>query len=78
MLFRSQRRLAELEALIEGLPAKIAALETALADPALYGRDPAGFERFSRALAAAQAQLASAEDEWLTLESQREAAEAGT
>ncbi len=76
--YKDQRRLAELEALIEGLPAKIAALETALADPALYGRDPAGFERFSRALAAAQAQLASAEDEWLTLESQREAAEAGT
>ena len=75
--YKDQRQLAELEALIEGLPAKIVALETALADPALYSRDPAGFERFSRALAAAQAQLASAEDEWLALEARREAVEAG-
>ena len=75
--YKDQRQLAELEALIEGLPAKIVALETALADPALYSRDPAGFDRFSRALAAAQAQLASAEDEWLALEARREAVEAG-
>ena len=75
--YKDQRQLAELEALVEGLPAKIVALETALADPALYSRDPAGFERFSRALAAAQAQLASAEDEWLALEARREAVEAG-
>ena len=75
--YKDQRRLAELEALVEALPAKIAALETALADPALYGRDPAGFQRFSRALAAAQGQLASAEEEWLTLEAQRETVEAG-
>jgi len=73
--YKDQRRLAELEALVHDMPAKIAALETALADPGLYGRDPAAFDRFSRALEAAQSQLAAAEEEWLTLEERREALE---
>jgi len=75
--YKDQRRLAELEALIHELPGKIATLEGGLADPALYGRDPAGFERLSRALALARGQLAAAEEEWLTLEERREAIEAG-
>lgn len=75
--YKDQRRLAELDGLIAALPAKIAALEAELADPALYGRDPAAFDRLGKALAAARAQLADCEDEWLTLEAQREALEAG-
>jgi ATP-binding cassette subfamily F protein uup len=75
--YKDQRRLAELDALIHALPGKIAALEAGLADPGLYGRDPAGFERLSRALALAREQLAGAEEEWLTLEERREAMEAG-
>ena len=59
------------------MPAKVAALEAALADPGLYSRDPAGFERYSRALEAARAQLAAAEEEWLELEERREALESG-
>jgi ATP-binding cassette subfamily F protein uup len=74
--YKDQRRLAELDALIHELPGKIAALEAGLADPALYGRDPTGFDRLSRALGLARQQLAGAEEEWLTLEERREAIEA--
>jgi ABC transport system ATP-binding/permease protein len=74
--YKDQRRLAELEGLVADLPAKIAALEAGLADPGLYARDPAGFERLGRALAEARARLADAEEEWLELESRREALEA--
>jgi ATP-binding cassette subfamily F protein uup len=75
--FKEQRRLEELNRLVHELPGKVATLETALADPGLYGRDPAAFERFSRALDEARRQLAGAEEEWLVLEERREALEAG-
>ena len=39
-----------------------------LADPALYGRDPATFEKASAAIAKAQGDLDAAEEEWLRLE----------
>ncbi|MDB5448716.1 MAG: transporter, ATP-binding protein [Phenylobacterium sp.] len=75
--YKDQRRLAELESLAAELPDKIIALERGLADPELYGRDPAGFHQLSRALDATRAQLASAEEEWLALEERREALENG-
>jgi ABC transport system ATP-binding/permease protein len=75
--YKDQRRLAELDGMVHEMPGKIAALEAALADPDLYSRDPSGFDRFSRALEAARAQLASAEEEWLELEARREALESG-
>jgi ATP-binding cassette subfamily F protein uup len=75
--FKEQRRLEELDRLVHELPGKIASLETALADPDLYGKDPAAFDRFSRALDAARSQLGAAEEEWLTLEERREALETG-
>jgi ATP-binding cassette subfamily F protein uup len=75
--YKDQRRLEELEKLTHELPGKITALEAGLADPGLYARDPAGFERLSRALEAARAQLGAAEEEWLALEEQREALENG-
>jgi len=75
--YKDQRRLQELETLIADMPGKMAVLETAMADPTLYSRDPAGFDRYSRALDAARAQLAAAEEEWLTLEERREALESG-
>jgi len=60
---------------LETLPDRIAALETevrrlhdALADPKLFARDRAAFDRTSRALAAAQAELSAAEERWLELE----------
>ncbi|RAK57937.1 ABC-F family ATP-binding cassette domain-containing protein [Phenylobacterium deserti] len=74
--YKDQRRLAELETLVAELPGKITALETGLNDPNLYSRDPAGFDRLSRALDAARAQLSAAEEEWLELEERREALQA--
>ncbi|WP_309605846.1 ABC-F family ATP-binding cassette domain-containing protein [Phenylobacterium sp.] len=75
--FKDQRRLLELETLIAEAPGKMAALEARLADPGLYGRDPAGFQRLSRELDAARAGLAAAEEDWLVLEGRREALQTG-
>ena len=75
--YKDQRRLSELDSLVHELPGRIAALEAELADPSLYGRDPAAFERLSGELQTARAELASAEAEWLTLAERREALEAG-
>ncbi|MBX3482450.1 ABC-F family ATP-binding cassette domain-containing protein [Phenylobacterium sp.] len=75
--FKDQRRLGELDTLLHDMPGKIATLEIAMGDPDLYARDPGAFDRFSRALEAARAQLSAAEEEWLELEARREALEAG-
>mgnify|MGYP001554569504 CR=1 FL=1 len=77
LTYKDQRRLEELVALIAGAPAAIAALEARLADPGLYGRDPAAFQRLTGELDAVRARLAAAEEEWLSLEERREALEAG-
>ena len=71
--YKDQRRLEELAGLIETLPAAILRHEKALADPGLYGRDRPAFDRLSTTLDKARAELASAEDEWLSLEERREA-----
>jgi ATP-binding cassette subfamily F protein uup len=75
--YKDQRRLAELDAVLAALPETITELELKLADSGLYARDRAGFERLSAALDKARADLAAAEEEWLELESRREALEAG-
>ena len=75
--YKDQRRLEGLENLIAEAPGKIAVLEASLADPGLYGSDPAGFEHLSRTLSALRDELAAAEEEWLGLEEQREALSAG-
>ena len=77
LTYKDQRRLGELETLIAEAPGKIAAIEAALADPGLYAKDPAGFDRLSKALVAKQAEAAAAEEEWLVLEERREGLEAG-
>ncbi len=63
---------------LETLPAKIAVLESEIgrlqklmADSTLYGRDRAAFDKTSTALAAAQSELAAAEERWLELELRR-------
>jgi ATP-binding cassette subfamily F protein uup len=71
--YKDQRRLEELDALLAKAPGDIAALEGKLGDPGLYARDPAGFDKVMKALDAARAQLAAAEEEWLALEEKREA-----
>ena len=55
------------------MEAEIAALEAQLADPGLYGRDPAGFETTAARLQAARAEREAAEGRWLELEERREA-----
>jgi ATP-binding cassette subfamily F protein uup len=60
---------------LETLPARMATLEVEvkrlnerLADPALYARDRAAFDKTTAALATAQTELAAAEERWLELE----------
>ena len=55
----------------------IGKLRQALSDPGLYARDRARFDRFAAALAAQQAELDAAEEEWLALELLREEIESG-
>ena len=73
--FTQAHRLGALPGEIDRLSAEIGRLEALLADPELFTREPAKFAKASEALAARQAALAAAEDEWLTLEALREAAE---
>jgi ATP-binding cassette subfamily F protein uup len=71
--YKDQRRLEELDRLINALPRDIDRIEAQLADPGLYARDPAAFERLMQASQRARTQLGAAEEEWLALEAQREA-----
>jgi len=70
--YKRERQLAELPKRIEALQAEMAALNEALADPGLYGRDADGFTARTARLAAAQAELDAAETEWLELEMLKE------
>ncbi len=70
--YKDQRRLEELEAAIAKLPDEIRAMEAGLADPGLYTRDPAAFDKKAKALDAARMRLSDSEDEWLALEEKRE------
>jgi ATP-binding cassette subfamily F protein uup len=71
--YKDQRRLEELDRLINALPLEIARIEAELADPSLYARDAAAFDRLMAASARARTELGAAEEEWLALEAQREA-----
>ncbi len=64
---------------IETLPRQIAErqakageIEARMADPAFFARDPDGFAKAAKALAALQAEVATMEEEWLELEMLRE------
>jgi len=73
--FTQSHRLDKLPAEIDRLAAEIARLEGLLAEPDLYARDPARFARATAAISERQAALARAEEEWLELETMREASE---
>jgi ATP-binding cassette subfamily F protein uup len=75
--FKDQHRLGELDGLMPTLAGEIAALERRLADPGLYAKDPAAFDRIMKTLEATRARLAAAEEEWLGLEEKREAMAGG-
>jgi len=70
--FKEKHALDTLPGEIAALDAEIRALSAALSDPGLYGRDPEGFAAKSRALEAAEARKAAAEERWLELEMLRE------
>lgn len=72
MSFKQTHRLEQLPGEIEVLEAEITKLEEMLADPDLYARDPARFDKASRALTERQDKLSAAEEEWLELEELRE------
>ena len=72
LTFNQTRRLDALPAEMERLGEDIAKLETLLADPDLYAREPAKFDKATKALGARQKALADAEEEWLELEALRE------
>jgi ATP-binding cassette subfamily F protein uup len=74
--FREKHDLDSLPARMEALGRDISKLQQILADPALFTRDRASFDKASAALAKAQGDLAAAEDRWLELEMLKESLEA--
>ncbi len=70
--YKDQRDYDLLPGRIEDLLAQIAANEAALADPALYTRDPAKFAALTGAIDAARAEKDAAEERWLELAEQVE------
>ncbi len=65
--FSERHRLERLPDVIAGLEAEVARLAEALADPALFARDPERAQKLGGTLAAAQEKLGAAEAEWLDL-----------
>ena len=72
MSFKDQHALTTLPATMEKLQKEIGVLQSWLADPGLYTRDPKGFATRTAALVEREAALAAAEEEWLRLEMLRE------
>ena len=70
--FADKHALETLPAKIEALEKAIATLQTQLSDGNLYARDPGKFRDLSARLAAAEAEQAACEDRWLALEMLRE------
>jgi ATP-binding cassette subfamily F protein uup len=73
--FKEKHALETLPALIDRLNADIAKLNDLLAEPGLFERNPARFNKAVEALGQTQTKLADSEEEWLRLEMLREAAE---
>jgi len=68
MSFKDKHALETLPKTIAELEAKQQAVQAKLADPDLYVKDLAAFEKFTAAASQLQEQLAAAEDRWLELE----------
>ncbi len=67
LTYKDQRDYEQLPERIEQLLAGIARNEAALADPALYARDPAKFDALTDEIDKARAQKDAAEERWLEL-----------
>ncbi|CUW38838.1 fused ATP-binding subunits of ABC superfamily protein involved in precise excision of transposons(ABC transporter-like,46-150) [Magnetospirillum sp. XM-1] len=72
--YNEQRELDQLPGRIDTLTAEIAKLEVDLADPNLYAKDAARFQKLAARAEAARGELDEAEVRWLELEAKREEA----
>ena len=70
--YKETRLLDELSTKMPKLQDDAAKLESQLADPDLYSRDPNGFARITAKLDAIRIELEQAEEQWLELEMKRE------
>ncbi len=75
--FKEKHALESLPAAMSALEAEMTTLTKRLEAPDFFQRDPAGFRASSERLAAAQAELAGLEEQWLELEMLREELERG-
>jgi ATP-binding cassette subfamily F protein uup len=66
--FKEKHALETLPSTMEALTREIGVLETKLAAPDFFVRDPSGFAAATSRLAQLQADLHSAEEQWLELE----------
>ncbi|HPN05944.1 MAG TPA: ABC-F family ATP-binding cassette domain-containing protein [Hyphomonadaceae bacterium] len=71
--FKDQHRLTELNRLMPERQKEITDLEDAMADSAMFTKDPKGFQTRANRLTAARAELEIYEEEWLALEEKRDA-----
>ena len=71
--YKDQRDYEQLPRRIEEIDAAVARDEARLADPDLYARDHATFERLTKAIEAARAEKDAAELRWLELAEMAEA-----
>ena len=75
MSFKEKHALANLPVEIEKLESDIERVNSALAEPDLFERDPKRFDQLVRLLEKTQSQLQDKEENWLELEMKREALE---
>ncbi|WP_174297914.1 ABC-F family ATP-binding cassette domain-containing protein [Sphingomonas bacterium] len=73
LTYKDQRDYDQLPVRIEALDAAIARDEAQLTDASLFTRDPAGFDRLMKGIAAARAEKDAAEGRWMKLAEQMEA-----
>jgi ATP-binding cassette subfamily F protein uup len=73
LTYKDSRRLEELNRLMPERQQEITDLEDAMADSALFTKDPKAFQSRANRLTAARAELEGYEEEWLALEEKREA-----
>jgi ATP-binding cassette subfamily F protein uup len=73
LTYKDSRRLEELNRLMPERQKEIVDLEDAMADSALFSKDPKAFQSRANRLTTARAELEGYEVEWLQLEEKREA-----